>query len=587
MQFLPGGQTAAAEKGTTLLQAAFKAGVTVESPCGGKGSCGKCQMEIQIGTVTGKCLACQTKIDSDMEVLTAGMPEEQILTAKSVQAIQTDTGIRVCHLDIPPIIPGEADSIWERVHSALQEVGADSDIAVVDITLLDKLYQTIREGEQQVYAVLYQKEVLDICSQKPRPLIFAVDIGTTTLAGYLMDAETGAELTQVSAKNPQSRFGADVISRADHVLANGGEEMTACIRSAVSDLLAAAADKAKVAVNSIYLTVLVGNTCMHHLFLGISPESLVHAPYSPVIRQGLKLRANEYLKCAPPGGLLKFLPNIAGFVGADTSACLIACNFEQEEKLTLLMDIGTNGELVLGNRHKAAACSTAAGPAFEGAKIKCGMRGTVGAIEHVKMEAGELFLSVIGDTAPTGICGSGLLDIMALMVEHGFVDSLGMLYSQDELVSREAQRNKERLQGSGMERRLVLYQDQDTGKSVYITQKDIGELQLAKAAMAAGIQILCQKLGIRTADIEQVLIAGAFGNYLSPDSACRIGLIPDILRDKIKAIGNAAGAGAVQAALNLERWRTAQKLAAGIEFTELAAEQDFSDIFVGELEFQV
>lgn len=253
--------------------------------------------------------------------------------------------------------------------------------------------------------------------------------------------------------------------------------------------------------------------------------------------------------------------------------------------MTLLMDIGTNNELVLGNRKRSAACSTAAGPAFEGAKISCGMRGTNGAIEHVTMNEGELQYSVIGDTTPMGICGSGLLDIVAILVEYGFVDSMGMFREPEQLKQPEAVRNRAQIRGSGMERCLVLYEDAKTGNIVSITQKDVGEVQLAKAAMAAGIRILCERLNIQEAQIEQVLIAGAFGNYMDSSSACRIGLIPRGLQDKIKAIGNAAGEGAVLASLDQNRWRSGQRMTEFIEFAELAAEPAFSDIFVEELEF--
>lgn len=592
VHFLPDDQTLAVPEGTTLLEAAFRIGIGAVSPCGGKGICGKCRMEVLEGAQTGICLACKTRVSSDMKVKVLQREQEgKILITGTTEQVKLNTGLWVCELEVPTIIPGEADSVWERVRDTIaaspkaKNAGIAAEQLRYSLSVLGKMYRTIKAGDQHIYAVLYNEELLDVSADLPEPMIFAVDIGTTTLAGYLINGKNGEVLVRVSEKNPQSKFGADVISRADYVLEHGGQEMAACVREVISAMLARAAAESGTDGEQTWLTVLAGNTCMHHLFLELSPESLVHAPYSPVIRQSMELPAENYIRNTAPGCKLKFLPNIAGFVGADTIACLIACDFEQEDKMTLLMDIGTNGELVLGNRKRSAACSTAAGPAFEGAKISCGMRGTNGAIEHVTMTDGELQYSVIGDTQPTGICGSGLLDVMAILVEYGFVDLMGMFCEPEQLKQPEAVRNRERIRGSGMERCLVLYEDVQIGNIISVTQKDIGEVQLAKAAMAAGIRILCKCLDIQESQIEQVLIAGAFGNYMDSSSACRIGLIPRGLQDKIKAIGNAAGEGAVLASLDQDRWRSGQRMTEVIEFAELAAEPSFSDIFVEELEF--
>lgn len=569
VRFLPGNLTTVAAAGMTLAEAARQAGLELPSPCGGKGSCGKCTVWIISGDGQKECLACRTIIESD---LTVRIPEwerdDQILMTGTDRQIRPDTGISVIPLEIPEILPGQKVSVWEQVQRELAAVsGKASADFTISLAVTGKLYQTIKSGGQRIYAVLAADELLDVSVHQPRPALFAVDLGTTTLAGYLLDAESGRIIARVSCKNPQAGFGADVITRADYVLAHDGREMAACIRSAVDQMAADAAAKANLAADQIYQTVIVGNTCMHHLFLELSPESLVQAPYSPLIHQGLTLPVHSYLEQPAAGGKLILLPVIAGFVGADTTACLLSCDFEQEERLTLLIDIGTNGELVLGNKYRMAACSTAAGPAFEGARIECGMRGVRGAIEHAVMKGGKVELTVIGDCEPTGICGSGLMDIVAILIEHRLVDSMGML------------------QEPSPEGQFELYHNEKTGHRVYLSQKDIGEVQLAKAAMAAGIRILCRHLDVQIEQIEQVLIAGAFGNYMNPDSACQIGLIPAVLRDRIQGIGNAAGAGAVQAALSRERRVSCERLAEAAEFVELAAEPDFSDIFIEELEF--
>lgn len=565
VHFLPDERVVTVAEGTSLLDAACQAGIIVDSSCGGKGNCKKCRMEILDGEKRGICMACQTKVHSAMKVRTLHQERnEQILTGTTGKTAETDTGIKVCRLEGLFSELHGPESVWEKVRDMLTEkTGSSKESFTVSLTAVRKMYREIMRGKDKVYAVLYQNEMIDISAEEPMTAVFAVDMGTTTLAGYLIDAVTGRILSRVSARNPQARYGADVISRADYVLAHGGREMADCIREAVDSLAVTAAENAGYSPESIYVTVLVGNTCMHHLFLEINPESLVKAPYIPTVRHDLELPAEQYLKKTAPGGKLKLLPNIAGFVGADTTACLVACDFLREEKMTLLMDIGTNGELVLGNRDRAVSCSTAAGPAFEGARISCGMRGVLGAIDHVKMENGRITFSVIGGGEPEGICGSGLLDLAAVLIEYDLADEMGIMESPD----------------------LVLYENPETGKKISVTQKDISEIQLAKAAMAAGIRILCRHMGIEINDIEQVLIAGAFGNYMNPVSACRIGLIPMVLKDKIKAVGNAAGEGALLAALNKEKWEYAKQAASDIEFAELASEPDFSDLFVEELAF--
>lgn len=589
VKFLPGAQEVLVKKGTRLLDAAFQAEIPVDAPCGGRGNCKKCQMEIIEGGTPGICLACQTYVERDMLVRICRKQEnEKILSEPTGQDIQADSGLKVLSLKIHPIVPGEAESVWERFKQAIQEkTGETCSNLKIDLSVLNKLYPVIIKGNYHIFSVLYENHVLDVSVDCPQVFLFAADIGTTTLVGYLLDGITGTIRSTVSEMNPQYRYGADVITRASYVKEHGDREMAECIRESIGAMIKKAAEQAGVPAEHVYLTVLAGNTCMHHLFLQLSPESLVHAPYSPVIREPMELPQGMYLKHAAQGGIIKFLPNIAGFVGADTSACLLACGFKEEEKLTLLMDIGTNGEIVLGNKRKAVACSTAAGPAFEGAKIKCGMRGANGAIDHVYMKNEKLSYTVLGETTPQGICGSGLLDLMAILVEYGFVDSMGILKQQEELSSKEARNNIWRLCGEGLNRRFILYGDGREESSVYITQKDIGEIQLAKAAMAAGIQILCLRMNVMPKDIEKVLIAGAFGNYMDSRSACKIGLIPAVLEDKIEMIGNAAGEGAMIAAKSRKHWKACQELTAGIQFVELASEEKFSDFFVEELAFPI
>ena len=375
--------------------------------------------------------------------------------------------------------------------------------------------------------------------------VLACDIGTTTVVVYLLDGHTGALLSRSSAMNPQSQFGADVISRIQHALQGGSEELSSAIRDTLRSPCADAAARAGIDPAAISRAAIVGNTAMHHLLLGIDPKPLVTPPYMPRVREALEI------------GCARILPNIAGFVGGDTVGCMTATRFDRKEALTLLIDIGTNGEMVLGNKERRIACSTAAGPAFEGAKISCGMRGAEGAVDHVRLENGEIKYHVIGETKPKGLCGSGLLDLVAVLLDTEILDESGYL--------------------EGKEYTLC--------ENVTLTQKDIREVQLAKAAIRAGIELLAEHLDVQVADIRKVYLAGAFGNYMNPVSACRIGMIPPVLLDKIQPIGNAAGEGAKLCALSRDEFTYSRKLAKETEFLELASLPNFQDCYVDALEF--
>ena len=358
-------------------------------------------------------------------------------------------------------------------------------------------------------------------------------------------------------------------------------------------------------VEDIYQVSLVGNTCMHHLFLGIYPASLAHAPYTPAISQSLTLRAADYGIHIHPKGQLLLLPNIAGYIGADTSGCLLALRQDLKDEITLMLDIGTNTEMILGNKYGLAACSAASGPAFEGAKIQCGMRGLPGAIDHVKYEDGKWQYTTIGGEKPAGLCGSGLIDLVAELLRVGLLDENGILHSGQERAdtfmlvppqetgfSQCGQNMSEDEQSEKMEcpqrneknESGQLRVENDCG--VYLTQKDIGEVQLAKAAIAAGIQLLLKKRNIEESQIQTVYLAGGFGNYMNAENAARIGLIPESFVKKVQCVGNIAGEGAKIALLNKNERHEIERAVQSIEFLELAACPEFQDCFVDELGFE-
>ena len=386
----------------------------------------------------------------------------------------------------------------------------------------------------------------------------AFDIGTTTVVAYLLDGCTGALLTQSSCVNPQTQFGADVISRIQYAMDVDAQAVSAVLKNALADLTWKAARAANIAPQRITAVSLVGNTAMHHLLLGIDPKPLTVPPYMPSVSHAMEYPAADFLP-VHKDATARILPNIAGFVGADTVGCLVATRFDRLEELTLMIDIGTNGEMVLGDQNGFLACSTAAGPAFEGAKISCGMRGAMGAVDHVWLEDGEICWSVIGGGVAKGLCGSGLLDLVSVLLQTGDIDETGRMEDGTFCLG-------------------------DT--QVYLTQKDVREVQLAKAAIRAGIELMCKKRKVSPEDIQKVYLAGAFGNYMDPASACAIGLIPPVLQARIEPIGNAAGEGAKLCALSAGEFAYSKNLAEKAEFLELASMPEFNDCYVDCLLFE-
>ena len=564
VRFIADDRAIAVPAGTTLLEAHIRAGLPADAPCGGRGTCGKCLCDVRAPGEAEwrRVLMCQTPVEGDLEVRPV-QPDAQlrVLTEAATAGAETawDPVVRAIQVEVPPCPRGESSADWTRLAAALAKTGRPVD-GQPNPRLCASLGPLLSQCHGRVWAVTAAGRALALLADEPQIYMAAFDLGTTSIAGYLIHVNDRRVTVTTGVRNPQAQFGGDVISRADYALQNGAQALAECAREALDGLLGDMCAQAGIDRADVYAVSLAGNTAMHHLFLGIQPDSLVKAPYNPTISQPLTLRAADWSLRAHPEALLFMLPVIGGFVGADTVACLISGDWLRREKLTLMIDIGTNGELVLGDRHRRIACSTAAGPAFEGAKITCGMRGADGAIDHFWLEGNALRWHVIGEGAARGICGSGLVDLAAALLASGEMDGTGRLAAGDR------------------------FDIGDTG--VYLTQKDVREVQLAKAAMAAGLRLMAQKLGVEIEDIEEVDIAGAFGNYINPDSACAIGLIPAELRERIVPVGNAAGAGARLALMNAAAWADADALARSTEFLELATLPEFQDEFVEQLNFE-
>lgn len=587
--FRPSGIVYEARAGMTIMDAIHFNELLFDAPCGGNGTCKKCKVMITDEDGTREVLACQTKITRDVVVDLSRKDEgHRILMGGITREVAPTPAVKVFTVEVPK--PGTSDlrDCWRRLLDSLAAVaGMDAGSFRPNLRVISGLYNVLEENGYRVDVVVCADEILDVMPVGAPVTGLAYDIGTTTVACYYVDLRTGEEIAQASLLNPQTTYGGDVIMRIKYCVENGQAGPTGDIRKALNQLAAKCAASAGQKMKSIYLITVVGNTTMHHLFLGISPASLAYAPYTPAAAEPMQLAAAEFGFAVNPSAKLYMLPNIAGFVGADTVGAALAASMDEKTETTLLIDIGTNGEMVLGTKKRLIACSTAAGPAFEGALITCGMRGAEGAIDHVSLADGKFTYSVIGGGKPIGICGSGLIDLMSELVRTGLVEPAGRLIDADEATEGEAKLLRDHIVEYAGQKAFLLADAEasGTGEILVFTQKDVREVQLAKGAMAAGIQMMCRRLGITTDDIASVMIAGAFGSYMSPISACGIGLIPPALQEKVMAIGNAAGQGARLCALSIDEYHRAAILSRNVEYLELAADPTFQDVFVDELEF--
>lgn len=605
--FLPEGNKIPLNDGKTLKDAITEGGLHFDFPCGGKGTCGKCRVKIinQIIPPTredqkfldekdiaqGVRLACHTAIHGDLTVqFDNDEVAHNILLASEPIAFGIDPLIVKSYvkIDEPSMMNQRSD--WTRLKEALGKMGRSCQDLRVSLPILHDLPELMRSVDYRLTVITEERTVLGIERHDTKAMLLgvALDIGTTTIVGYLLDLYTGKELAVASSLNPQVKFGADVISRiaAANKSAKDLKSLQAAVVSRIDTLMGEMAGKAGVTREDIYAVTVAGNTCMSHLFLGINPKYLAVTPYVAVTGEAVVVKAIDLHIHINPAGQVFVLPNIAGFVGGDTVAVVLATGMDQSTDIRLAIDIGTNGEIVLGSKERLIACSAAAGPAFEGAHISSGMRGAQGAIDHV--ELGErLAYSVIGDTKPQGICGSGLLDAAAGLIELGIINKRGKILSPPEVTNLPAEPFLRHIVEFDGANAFLLVPEVDTahGRPIMVTQEDIVSIQLAKGAIAAGVNVLIETLGIGVTDIKEVLLAGAFGNYMAPRSACIVGLIPPELAGRTKAVGNAAGLGAKIALLSRKELDRTNSIAGLVQYVELAAHQGFSGIFAKNMRF--
>ena len=629
--FTPSGKRGRFALGTPVLTAARQLGVDLDSVCGGRGICSKCQITPGYGEfskhgvtvsdsalsdwnsveeryksirglTTGRRLGCQAKVMGDVVIDVP--PESQvhkqvIRKSATMRDIVMDPATRAYYVEVAEPDMHEPSGDFERLSAALRDQWQVEGITA-DLALMRRLQPALRKGDWKVTVAVHRgnhdasPRILDIWPGFYEGGLYglAIDLGSTTIAAHLCDLRDGAVLASSGLMNPQIRFGEDLMSRVSYVMMNpGGDvEMTGAVREALNALALSIATEANIAPTAIYEAVVVCNPVMHHLLMGIDPVELGQAPFALALSGSLSLDARELdLTAINPSGRVYVLPCIAGHVGADCAAVALSEEPGKSKDMVLIVDVGTNAELLLGNETRVLACSSPTGPAFEGAQISSGQRAAPGAIERVEIDlvtkeprfrviGSDLwntdpgFDAVTSGTGITGICGSGIIEAVAEMRMAGLVDQTGLIGSAD-------QTGTQRCEPEGRTHSYVLHDGTASGgPKIMVTQGDIRAIQLAKAALYAGAKLLMDEMGVTTVD--RVTLAGAFGAHISPKHAMVLGMIPDVPLDKVFSAGNAAGTGARIALCNVASRNTIEATVHDIHKVETAIEPRFQEHFV-------
>jgi len=594
--FQPSGRRVHADYGVTILECAREAGTLIESVCGGRGECGKCKVIVSRTTeglsgITeaershftpreieeGCRLACQARIVGDAVVnvpVESVAVEHKIVTGGIEEVIALEPLVEVIHISVPPPdITDQRSDLTRLIDKLRDQIGK---ALKCDLGVLRTLSETLRRSDWEASVVVWDDEIVDVRPAKDEKLFgIALDIGTTSIAGYLVDLKNGKTVAVSARPNPQIMYGDDVISRIDYAdqHEDGLEKLKSAVVDGVNKIIEDLCTSAGIENTDVSDMVVVGNTAMHHFFLGLDLKHVALSPFVPVTQDLISVKAKEIRIDINPNSYVSYLPLIAGFVGADVIGDVLASGIYESEKLSLLIDIGTNGEIVLGNTNGLVACSCAAGPAFEGAHIKHGMRAAPGAVEKVTVDpkTGEVSYKTVGDTKPVGICGSGLVDAVANLLQAGIISPSGRFNLTME---------NPRLRGTPPEFVIAWAGETSTNNDIVITQKDIRELQLAKSAIYTGAAILMKRMGVSTQDVDGIYLSGAFGNYVNPNSALAIGLLPDIDPRKIYSIGHGAGLGAKFALKSKVLREKTRDIARRIRYVELCADPNFKEEFI-------
>ncbi len=604
VKFLPTGKEVEATSKVSLFELMRDVGIRLESSCGGKKKCGKCKVIIKDGESglplpdflekeilghrlleKGYRLACSVTVNKDITVIIPAESRagrQKILSSASscISSVTPSPTIRPYYVEVQaPSLPKPASDLG-RIFEALKRTYGLKNL-MADPYLARKVPRVLRASEGAITALIKNnREIIDIRADSAQALYgMAFDVGTTTVVGYLFDLIKGKEACVKTAMNPQIPFGDDIISRISfsNENNNGLEKLRSSIVECINKLIQETTSCVGIDSSDVVDLAIVGNTAMHHFLLGLDPCFLALAPFPPVISQAQDFKARDLGIQICPSAYVHLLPVKAGFVGSDTIACILSSGLYKSKDPVLLIDLGTNGEIVFGNRDRMICCSTAAGPAFEGRHISWGMRAAPGAIEKVSIEPRSLQVSLttIQDKRPTGICGSGLISAVAALLQHKILLHKGNF--NEELIYTRLRPGQ-----WGMEFVLSWKHENPTANDIVITQQDIAELQMAKSAIYAGASILIEQFGSKPS---RILLAGAGGNYIDPRDAMTIGLLPRMENNKVIGIGNAAGYGACLALINKTLQRRARKIAEELEYIELSGMKDFNELFTTHMFF--
>lgn len=603
--FEPQGNRVFVLKGTRIIEAAARAGAAVNMPCGGQGTCGKCKVRVlgappppteseqrtltQEELETGVRLACQSCVSNrlSIEIPASSLlaSSYQILTEAN-QDLAADLAPALCkrYLELPKPTRDDPRADLDRLLEPLGEFTAD-------LSFMREFPGNLRAWGFSGTAVLADHQLIAFERGNTENACYslAFDVGTTSIVGVLLDLTTGCERASVSRMNAQTRYGDDVVARILHARqkTNGLAELHQAVIRDVNEMAEELAEAAGVSLNHVYEATFAGNTTMQQLLLGLDPSALGEVPFVPVTSRGQLLPASELGLAIHPRGRAYVFPAIGGFLGGDIVAGVLATGLEHCTAPTVFIDIGTNGEIVLSYDGRLFATSTAAGPAFEGARITHGVRACQGAIEKVLFDS-DVRMNVIGDVAPIGLCGSALIDVAAELLRHGVLVREGLLLSPRDLPSDLPPLLRERVIETADEVVFLLATREESGidAPIFLTQRDLRELQLAAGAIRAGTNILLRRAGVNVQDLDRVLVAGGFGNFIRRSNAQRLGLLPaEVAHHRIAFVGNAALAGARLAAVSQKARERAESLAHRIEHIDLSLDPDFQREFVEAMMF--
>ncbi|MDR3553700.1 MAG: ASKHA domain-containing protein [Syntrophobacteraceae bacterium] len=617
--FQPSNQTVMAERGETIFEAASRGNVDIDNLCGGQGVCGRCRVRVLRGKVErssqslgfldkkdldeGFAIACRTQIEEeDLEVLVppqSTTEQEQILTAdrvlryESPQVLEGDAEppagaphylplVKKFYLELPEPTLADNLSDLERIFRELNKKMGDTR-AFADFSCLHGLAASLRQNRWKVTAAVHLANMacpvirtLEAGNTAMRNFGVAVDVGTTTIVAQLVDLRTSAVMGVEGSHNVQARYGEDVISRMIFACGRGGlKPLNDAVVGTINSLIDSLTQKAGITSDEIYCLVAAGNTTMTHLLLALEPCAIRVEPYVPTATRFPRVSAATVGLHANPKAVLHCVPCVSSYVGGDIAAGVLASGMNDQPRLSALIDIGTNGEIVVGNSEWLVCCSASAGPAFEGGGAKCGMRAVRGAIESVRIDGPKVLYSTIGQARPRGVCGSGLIDVISEMVQAAIIDQSGKFIDFDHPAVRVVDDTVEFVISPGS---LT-----ETGEPVSVTEDDIGNLIKSKAAILAAMKVLLGGLGMSFSDLEQIYVAGGFGAHLDIEKAIIIGLLPDIPKERIQFIGNSSLAGARLALLSVHAFRKLEAIARQMTYLELSVKPEFMEEFVAAL----